>query len=160
MEFRIERISEIKTLLQDEVTKRDNILKKYKKIRNTMGVIGKVSVGITMSSGAGGIITASTIALLPVAILIDSIVVVCGITLLVSTKLYDCIGNKIDKHRSIKLLAINKLELINKILGEDETIDQSEFNIISNHYEEFHKLKIDIQNKYKMQVLNKYIICH
>ena len=63
--------------------------------------------------------------------------------------MYDCIGNKIDKHRNIKLLSINKLKLINKILGEDETIDQNEFNIISNHYEEFHKLKIDIQNKYK-----------
>ena len=66
MEFKIERIMEIKTLLEEEVsqvTKRYNILKKYKKIRNTMGVIDKVSVGITMSSGAGGIITASTIAL-------------------------------------------------------------------------------------------------
>ena len=77
---------EIKTLLKEEVTKRDNILKKYKQIRNTMGVIGKVSVGITMSSDARDIITASAIALLPEAILIDSIVVVCGITLLVSSK--------------------------------------------------------------------------
>ena len=66
-----------------------------------MGVISKVSADITMSLGAGGIITASTIALLPVAILIDSIVVVCSITLLVSTKLFNCIGNKIDKLRNI-----------------------------------------------------------
>ena len=76
----------------------------------------------------------------------------CGISLLVSTKLYDCIGNKIDKHRSIKLLSINKLELINKILNEDETIDQNEFTIISNHFGEFHKLKIHIQNKYKNNI--------
>ena len=75
-----------------------------------MGVIGKVSVGITMSSGAEAIITASTIALLSVATLIDSIVFMCGITLLVSTKLYDFISNKIDKHRNIKSLAINKLK--------------------------------------------------
>ena len=44
---------------------------------------------------------------------------------------------------------ISKLEFINKIYGEDETIDQNEFNIVSNHYEEFHKLKNDMQNKYK-----------
>ena len=49
----------------------------------------------------------------------------CGISLLVSTKLHDSIGNKIDKQRNIKLLSINKLELINKILGEDENIDQT-----------------------------------
>ena len=59
-----------------------------------MGVIGKVLAGITMSSGAGGIINASTVALFSVTIALDSIVVVCGILLLVSTKLYDCIGNK------------------------------------------------------------------
>ena len=52
-----------------------------------------------MSSGAGGIITASTVALFPVKIALNSIVIVCGISLLVSTKLYDCIGNKIDKHQ-------------------------------------------------------------
>ena len=76
MEFRIEHILEIKTLLEEDITKRDNILKKYKKIRNTMGVIGKVSASITKSSGAGCIITSSTIALLQVAILIDCIAVV------------------------------------------------------------------------------------
>ena len=32
MEFRIERILEIRTLLKEEVTKRDNILIKYKKL--------------------------------------------------------------------------------------------------------------------------------
>ena len=125
-----------------------------------MGVIGKVSAGITISSGAGGIITASTVALFPETTALDGIVVVCGVSFLVSTKLYDCIGNKIDKHRNIKLLSINKLELINKILSEDKTIDQNEFNIISNHYEEFHKLKIDIQNKYKNNInkmLNKIL---
>ena len=117
-----------------------------------MVVIGKVSAGITMSPGAGGIITASTIALFPVTIALDGIVVLSGISLLVSTNLYDSIGKKIDKHRNIKLLSINRLELINKILGKDETIDQNEFNIITNPYEEFHKLKIDIQNEYKNYV--------
>ena len=117
-----------------------------------MGVIGNVSAGIIMSSGAGGIITASTVALFPVTIALEGVVVMCGISLLVSTKLNECIGNNIEKHRHIKLLSINKLELINKIFGEDETIDQNEFNSISNHYEEFHKLKIDIQNKYKNNI--------
>ena len=60
------------------------------------------------------IITVSKIALLQVAILMDSIVVVCGITLIMSTKLNDSIINKTDNHRKIKLLAINR------ILGKDE----------------------------------------
>ena len=152
MEFRCERVKEIRLLLENDIKKRDNMLHKYKKIKNTFGIIGKISAALTMSTGAGGIITASTIALLPVSITLDSIVVFCGITLLISTKLFDCICNKIDKHRKIKLLAINKLELINKILAEDENISQEEFNTISNYYEEFHKLKLEIQNKYKNNI--------
>jgi len=152
MEFRLERIKEIRSLLENDIIKRDNILKKYKRIKNTFGVIGKISAIITASTGVGGIITASTIALLPVTIALDGVVVVCGISLLISTKLFDCISSKIDKHRNIKLLAINKLELINKILAEDENIDQNEFNTISTHYEEFHKLKLEIQNKYKNNI--------
>ena len=62
MEFRLLKTKEIKTLLETKIKKRDIILKKYKKIRNTMAVIGKVSAGTTMSSGAGGIITSSTLA--------------------------------------------------------------------------------------------------
>ena len=57
----------------------------------------------------------------------------------------------------IELLSINKLELINKILGEDEIIDQNEFNIISNHYEEFHNLKIYIQIKKKVILIKCWI---
>lgn len=152
MEPRIERIKEIKLSLENEIDKRELILKKYKKIKNTFGVIGKVSAVIVASTGAGGIITASTIALLPVSVALNSVVVVCGLSLLLSTKLFDCISTKIEKHRCIKLLAISKLEEIHKIIGEDEDIDPEEFNTISNHYEEFHKLKLDIQNKYKSNI--------
>ena len=141
MEFRLLQTKEIQILLENEINKTDIILKKLKTIRNTMGIIGKVSAGITMSSGAGGIITTSTVALFPVTIAIDSIVVLCGISLLVSTKLYDCIGSNMDKHRNSKL-SINKLELTNNILGEDEIINQNEFDNIPNHFEEFHKLKL------------------
>ena len=68
-----------------------------------MGVIGKVSAGITMSSGAGGIITASTVALFPVTIALDGIAVVRGISLLVSTKLNDCF----DKIKLVNIEILN-----------------------------------------------------
>ena len=122
MEFRLQRIKEIKTLLEHEINKRDKILKKYKRTKNMFGVVSKVSVAITMTIGAGGIIAATTIALLPLAIVLDSIVVVYGISLLISSQLFYCISNKIDKHKNIKLLAINKLEIINKIFSQDEII--------------------------------------
>ncbi len=128
MEFRLELIKEIWSLLESDINKRNNIFK-TQKIQNKLGLIGKVSTGLTMSTGAGGIITASTIALWPATIALDSIVVVCGITLLISTKLFDCIGNKINTYKNINLLAINKLEWINKIFAEDEHIDKTSLTL-------------------------------
>jgi hypothetical protein len=90
---------------------------------------------------------------MPVSITLDCFTVVCSLFLLISTKLHDCVSDKIDKHRDIKLVTISKLELINKILAEDETIDQNEFNTISDLYSDFHKLKLEIQNKHKTSIV-------
>jgi hypothetical protein len=151
-EFRSDRIKEYVAKLQSEINKRDNILKKYKKIKNTFSVIGKISAVVTTATAAGGIVTASTIALLPVSLALDSIVVVCGVTLLISTKIFDCVSDKIEKHKQTKLLTISTLGIIDKILGEDEQISQEEFNTISDQYEEFHKQKIEIQRKYSKSI--------
>jgi hypothetical protein len=112
-----------------------------------------------MSTGVGGIISTSTVSWkdiadsMPVSITLDCLTVVCSLSLLISTKLHDCVSEKIDKHRDIKLVTIDKLELINKILAEDETIDQNEFNTISDHYSDFHKSKLEIQNKHKTSIV-------
>lgn len=145
-EHRIEDIKKIKLLLESDITKRDILRKKYKKIKNTFNVVGMVSAIMTASTGAGGIVTASTIALLPVSIVLDSVVIVCGLSLLLSTKLFDCLSTKIEKHDCIMLLAKSKLVQINKIIGEDENIDPEEYSTISDHYDEFLKMKSDIRN--------------
>ena len=154
MEFRSERIKEIRTQLEADVNKRDDILKKYKRIKNILSVVGKITTAVTMSTGVGGIISTSTLSdIVPVSITLDCLTVVCSLFLLISTKLHDCVSNKIDKHRDIKLVAIGNLEVINKILAEDETIDQNEFNTISDLYSDFHKSKLEIQNKHKTSIV-------
>ena len=154
MEFRSERIKEIRIQLEADVNKRDDILKKYKRIKNILSVIGKITTAVTMSTGVGGIITTSTLSdIVPVSITLDCLTVVCSLFQLISTKLHDCVSEKIDKHRDIKLVAIGNLEVINKILAEDETIDQNEFNTISDLYSDFHKSKLEIQNKHKTSIV-------
>ena len=112
-----------------------------------------------MSTGVGGIISTSTLSSqdsadsMPVSIALICFTIVCSLSLLISTKLHDCVSEKIDKHRDIKLIAIGNLEVINKILAEDETIDQNEFNTISDLYSDFHKSKLEIQNKHKTSIV-------
>ena len=154
MEFRSERIKEIRTQLEADVNKRDDILKKYKRIKNILSVVGKITTAVTMSTGVGGIITTSTLAdSMPVSITLDCLTIACSLSLLISTKLHDCVSEKIDKHRDIKLVAIGNLELINKILAEDETVDKNEFNAISDLFSEFHKLQLEIQNRHKTSIV-------
>jgi uncharacterized protein YjaG (DUF416 family) len=154
MEFRSERIKEIRIQLEADVNKRDDILKKYKRIKNILSVICKITAAVTMSTGVGGIISTSTLSdIVPVSITLNCLTVVCSLFQLISTKLHDCVSEKIDKHRDIKLVAIGNLEVINKILAEDETIDQNEFNTISDLYSDFHKSKLEIQNKHKTSIV-------
>ena len=154
MEFRSERIKEIKIQLEADVNKRNDILKKYKRIKNILSVIGKITTAVTMSTGVGGIISTSTLTdSMPVSIALNCITIVCSLSLLISTKLHDCVSEKIDKHRDIKLVAIGNLELINKILAEDETVDKNEFNTISDLFSEFHKLQLEIQNRHKTSIV-------
>ena len=141
--FKSEHINKIKQDLENEIQHRCNMLTKYKKIKNTLSVVNKISAVISMTTGTGGIISAS-IGLFPVSISLDSITVICGMSSLISNKIYDCICIKIEKHRNIKLLAITKLESISKLIAEDY---EDEFDMISNHFEEYNKLKLDIQRK-------------
>ena len=72
MEFRSERIKEIRIQLEADVNKRNDILKKYKRIKNILSVVGKISAAVTMSTGVGGIITTSTLSdSMPVSITLD-----------------------------------------------------------------------------------------
>jgi hypothetical protein len=95
MEFRSERIKEIRTQLEADVNKRNDILKKYKRIKNILSVVGKISAAGTMSTGVGGTITTSTLSdSMPVSITLDCFTIVCSLFLLISTKLHDCVSDK------------------------------------------------------------------
>ncbi len=152
MEFRFEEVTKKRSFLEKDIDKRELLLNKYEKLRNTFSVINMISAVLTTSTGAGGIITTSTIALLPVSITLYGITAVCGISLLLSKGLHDCLSNKIEKHNNIKLAAINKLETINRIVGQDENLDYDEYKLITTHFEEFHKVKSEIANKCKNNV--------
>ncbi len=123
------------------------MLNKYQKLKNAFNVIIKMSAIATASTGVGGIAISTTIVCLPVTIILESVAIVSGISGLISMKLYECICKKIKKHQEIKLMAVNRLELINKILAEDENIDKDEFNKISEYYENYNKETIEIQRK-------------
>lgn len=147
MEFRLNHVKEIKLQLENDIQHRIKMLNKYQKMKNTFSVIIKMSAVASASTGVGGIAVSPTIALLPVTVILESVAIISGISGLISMSLYECICKKIKKHQEIKLMAVNRLELINKTIAEDENIDKDEFNKISEYYENYNKEQIEIQRK-------------
>jgi hypothetical protein len=123
------------------------MLNKYQKLKNTFNVINKLSAIATASTGVGGIAVSATIALLPVTVILESVTIIAGISGLISMSLYQCICQKIKKHQEIKMVAVNRLESINKIMAEDEKIDENEFDQISEIYESYCKNNIELQRR-------------
>jgi len=113
------------------------MISKYQKSKNTFTVINLIVGVATTTTGVGGIATMLTIALVPVAVALEAVSAISGVTGLITMKLNDCVCKKIKKHQDIKLLTVNKLEAINRIFAEDENIDETEFNKISEIYENY-----------------------
>jgi len=137
MEFRIKRVKEIQTILENDIQHRNKMISKYQKSKNTFTVINLIVGVATTTTGVGGIATMLTIALVPVAVALEAVSAISGVTGLIAMKLNDCVCKKIKKHQDIKLLTVNKLEAINRIFAEDENIDETEFNKISEIYENY-----------------------
>ena len=137
MEYRIKRVKEIQTILENDIQHRNKMISKYQRSKNTFTVIN-ILVGVaTTTTGVGGIATMLTIALVPVAIALEAVSAISGVTGLITMKLNDCVCKKIKKHQDIKLITVNKLESINRIFAEDENIDENEFSKISEIYESY-----------------------
>jgi hypothetical protein len=95
-----------------------------------------------------GIAVSSTVIMLPATIGLESLSIISGIVTLVSSQIGDCVAKKIMRHKEIKLLCLDIAENINKIIAESDDINQDEFELISNYYQEYNIKKIEIQNKY------------
>ena len=149
--FRIDNVNKIKQYFETEIQIRRKIYLKYKKINNICDIMYKVSAGITLFTGVGGIAVSSTIIMWPLTILLESITIMSGLTSIITTILYKYSHKKVKKHEEIKGLAINKLIIINKIISDavnDDIIDNNEFDLIQKHYEVYFKIRRESQIRF------------
>src|SRR5882757_24864 len=149
--FRIDNVNKIKQYFENEIQIRRKIYLKYKKINNICDITYKVSAGLTMATGVGGIVVASTVIMLPLTIVLECITIMSGLTSIITTILYKYSHKKVKKHEEIKGLAINKLIIINKIISDslnDDIINNNEFDLIQKHYEEYFEIRRESQIRF------------
>ncbi len=147
-DFRISRVNEKTQFFKQETLKRDGLLLRLKRCKNILYVIHKISASVTVTTGVSGIAVSSTVIMLPATIGLEAVSIISGITTLISSQIQECTSKKIMRHKEIKLLCLEISEKINKITAESDDISQTEFELISNYYQQYNNKKVAIQNKY------------
>ncbi len=148
--FRLSEISKMKTKLQDEVSERMQICKKYKRAINSIDFIdiGANSVALTLSVTSG--VLASTGILLPIAVPLVVTAAVAACLGIVCKTVNRKLHSKSKKHVQIVQIAESKLNsilaIINKAINDD-SISDSEFKQVVDEMDKYLELKKNIQAK-------------
>ncbi len=149
-QFRLTEISKLKTKLQDEISERMQLCKKYKRAENILeGLdIGANSIALTLSVTSG--VLASTGFLLPVAIPMVLAAGVLAVVGIVCKGVNRKLNSKSKKHSSIKQTAESKLNSILEIVDKainDNNISDEEFKLVIDEMNKYNELKKTIQTK-------------
>ena len=102
----------------------------------------------------------STVALVPVSVVLGGVSAGCGVASVIVTKLNKKFKHKQDKHRDIYNLCENKLNTINSILSkalENGFISDEEFDLILKEEKRFREMKESIQSQRMIVKDNKEI---
>ena len=149
-QFRLTEISKLKAKLQDEVSERMQLCKKYKRAENILDGIDITanSVALTLSVTSG--VLASTGILLPFAIPLAVSAGTLGVVGITCKFINKKLKTKSQKHSSIKQTAESKLnsilEIVNKAIN-DNNISDKEFKLVVDEMNKYNELKKNIQKK-------------
>ena len=150
-QFRMESSLKVKEFFQNEIQIRRTLYIKYKKINSICNIVNKVSAGLAMATGVGGIAVSSTVVMLPLTIELECITIIAGLSTIISTILNKYSYKKVKKHKEIKNIAIESSITINKIISDaldDGIIEKIEFDLIQKHYQDYFNDRTTLQKKY------------
>lgn len=149
-QFRLTEISKLKAKLQDEVSGRMQLCKKYKRAENILDVIDIASNSVALSLSVTSGVLASTGILLPFAIPLAVAAGTLGVVGITCKGIVKKLKTKYQKHSSIKQTAESKLnsilEIVNKAINDNNITDE-EFKHVVDEVNKYNELKKTIQTK-------------
>ena len=146
-EYRLLKVADITKFLEDEIAERKRLYKNYKEAYNILYHTNTIASLISCSTGVSGIVS------LPIPFataLLGGIAIGSGFIAVVSSVGNKRILKKLEKHEQIMTLALSKLSSISNIVSKalnDSAIDDREFELVLQEYENYHELKDAIKNK-------------
>ena len=153
--YRLQKINEIQTFLEKEVTTREALSKKYFRAARIVDNVDTVLIAITIGGGAGGIGLLSTVIAVPAVIAIEGVALFMGLLSIIGKCSVKKSTSKAEKHEKIKTIASAKLDTItshiSKALSDNKVADE-EFQLILEELEKYKVMKEEVRSKTKKKI--------
>ena len=150
--YRLQKIEEAEKFLRDEIDKRNNLAKQFKR-RATASTISDTSLvtAVTLLGFASAATLATGVGT-PISVVLVSAGVLLGLGSGVIHKTQKIFESKAKKHEKIKTLAESKLDSISELVSkaiEDANISHEEYRFVLKEVEHYRKMKEEIRTKSK-----------
>ena len=149
-DYRLKHIKEVKQELERTSDIRKSLRKRYSNLNSSLDYSNYALNTVSCISGVSSVSLLSTVALVPVSVVLSGVSAGCGVASVIVTKLNKKFKHKQDKHRDIYNLCENKLNTINSILSKalnDGFISNEEFDLILKEEKHFREMKESIKSK-------------
>ena len=149
-DFRLKHIKDVKQELERTSDIRKSLRKRYSNLNSSLDYSNYALNTVSCISGVSSVSLLSTVALVPVSVVLGGVSAGCGVASVIVTKLNKKFKHKQDKHRDIYNLCENKLNTINSILSKalnDGFISNEEFDLILKEEKHFREMKESIKTK-------------
>ena len=157
VQFRLNKISEIRDFLENEVDQRDKLRRKYKTVWNVCYNTAQVSGVVALGSGGGAVGTMATGIGAVISIPLGG-VAIGGISILsgVCVALGKAMMKKVEKHESVKRTAESSLNTVNDLVSralEDGIVSNEDFHHILREMENYRGHKAGIKHRTRADLI-------
>ena len=155
--YRLKVITDVQKYLEEDITKRENLSKKYFRISRVINSVDSVLISISLGAGITGAVLLSTVVAAPVVLGLEISAGAIGLISLIGNVVSKKTAIKAEKHLKIKMLASAKLDIIktqchvSKALV-DNHISNDEFNLIMEELNKYKAMKEEIRNNSKKKI--------
>ena len=156
VQFRLNKISEIRNFLENEVDQRDKLRRKYKTAWNVCYNTAQVSGVVALGLGGGAIGTMATGIGVVVSIPLGGVAVGGSVLSRLCVALGKAMMQKVEKHESVKRTAESSLNTVNDLVSkalEDGIVSNEDFHHILREMENYRGHKAGIKHRTRANLI-------
>ena len=156
VQFRLNKISEIRNFLENEVDQRDKLRRKYKTLWNVFYNTAQVSGVVALGSGGGAIGNMATGVGAVVSIPLGGVAIIRSVLSGVCVALGKATMKKVEKHESVERTAESSLNTVDNLVSralEDGIVSNEDFHHILREMENYRGHKAGIKHRTRADLI-------